>query len=669
MGRRSRKALITREDKDSTMNSFDTEGWMRFDSLRSLTESSDNFDDSTTSFDVIQQSKSTQTKVRIRLHATNLPRQMRHSLAIRRELPTCYAVVTSASNSTSEDVVFGQTETIRDSPHPQWTETMSINYEYGTQLFFNVHIFHVASHDSDIIESGTRSDSIRSLSSRSARKISLGSAKFEVGDVLASPRQTKVGRLKTGGCVICRVETEVSDRSNGALFLFQLAAHTPLTIQADARRSWGHLFHTEPDTILEIARHIPSSSSGQRRHTTSTAADLSTASWMTVWRSQPVRRSLQPTWDSSQVDMGVLCENNDKAMLRVTVLAVQGRRRHAIGHSETTIAHLVEAASKQNQGLLYLSRGRGTTLPVGCLKVLEAEIVRASDMFDEPLIPPDMKRHFSIPTTDDTTQLRDDSETDELYLVADMFAAVASIVEPSPVANLQLFKNYIEKGCDLDCIVAIDFTSSNGDPRLIDSYHYQSDQSMNEYEETISQVIQSLLPYCSSNQFTVWGFGAKFDGVVRHLFQCGENAVVEGVDGILEAYKYVFQNDLIMSGPTEFLQVLQAAGVRAKRYHDAMATTPQYRRYVVLLIITDGSMASFDDTYRKLQVYGNLPLSIIFVGVGRESFQPMYKLCDGTNNATFIELRHHQHNALALGQAAFQLLPIQLCKYMQRHGY
>lgn len=54
----------------------------------------------------------------------------------------------------------------------------------------------------------------------------------------------------------------------------------------------------------------------------------------------------------------------------------------------------------------------------------------------------------------------------------------------------------------------------------------------------------------------MWGFGAKFGGVTRHLFQLGNAETVHGsVEGILDAYKGIFQSDLIMSGPTMFDQV------------------------------------------------------------------------------------------------------------------
>ena len=130
----------------------------------------------------------------------------------------------------------------------------------------------------------------------------------------------------------------------------------------------------------------------------------------------------------------------------------------------------------------------------------------------------------------------------------------------------------------------------------------------------------------------------------------------------------MFQSDLIMSGPTVFRQVLQAAAVRAKRHHDIMRQTPCY---TVLLVITDGTIApaDFDDTRRRLDAYSAMPLSIVFVGVGRSDFHAMYQLCRVSqpgirNNTTFVAFRRHQHNPAALGEAALRNVPAQLCEYM-----
>ena len=59
------------------------------------------------------------------------------------------------------------------------------------------------------------------------------------------------------------------------------------------------------------------------------------------------------------------------------------------------------------------------------------------------------------------------------------------------------------------------------------------------------------------------GFGAKFEGVINHNFQCGSKDEVDGVDGILEAYRNTLKSDLFMSGPTDISEIILESGNRA----------------------------------------------------------------------------------------------------------
>ena len=59
------------------------------------------------------------------------------------------------------------------------------------------------------------------------------------------------------------------------------------------------------------------------------------------------------------------------------------------------------------------------------------------------------------------------------------------------------------------------------------------------------------------------GFGAKLGGVTNHCFQCGSKEEVDGVDGILQAYRDTFRSGLVMSGPTDISEIILKAGDRA----------------------------------------------------------------------------------------------------------
>jgi hypothetical protein len=106
-----------------------------------------------------------------------------------------------------------------------------------------------------------------------------------------------------------------------------------------------------------------------------------------------------------------------------------------------------------------------------------------------------------------------------------------------------------------------------GDPRIPGTLHYSSEISLNDYEETVVGIGNAISVYSSSQEFPVWGFGAKYGGQIRHIFQCGPTGTAKGVEGIIDHYRSVFRTDLIMSGPTDICQVIQAAAARAQNFH------------------------------------------------------------------------------------------------------
>jgi hypothetical protein len=136
------------------------------------------------------------------------------------------------------------------------------------------------------------------------------------------------------------------------------------------------------------------------------------------------------------------------------------------------------------------------------------------------------------------------------------------------LAKQASFEQYVQDGCEVDFCVAVDFTSSNGDPRTAESLHYIYDsESHNDYQEVIQDVGSALLQYSSSEGCKIWGFGAKFEGQVQHIFQCGSTPTVKGIEGIQEAYRSIFATGIVMSGPPVYDSVIQAAAVRSKVYH------------------------------------------------------------------------------------------------------
>jgi hypothetical protein len=602
------------------------------------------------------------TTFQLRLHAANLDRRG----VWKNKLPDSYArIVTNSSvgkhhpdNDTSQQHnrrisdasiascdsataapgdKLGETEVIRQSRNPQWTRTVLLDYEYGSAFFFTVHVLQV-----------------KSKSSKSNETRNLGSALFEVGDILGTRHATKVKRLRDGGCVFCHLEPVVANNINRTVHLHIVARN----LESTAGRLRRSMFHRDPDTVLEIAKRPD---------------DYSLHAWVTVYRSQPVLNSANPEWDAVEMNLGTFCGGTLDRHIRLSIKGVKkGHADELIGMTETTLNHLITAVQRSSIRSLELSgsteengessdrsgghelvlqriikRSHSRMAECGTLKVLQAEIVSPQDIGDCE------------------SSERTNGGLEEVVEVIDVGS-----LRPVSAPIAKRFDGYMNKNCRIDFCVAIDFTSSNGDPREEDSLHYQCDGSLNDYEETITAIGEALDVYSKTKDYSVWGFGAKFGGEVRHVFQCGLTKTVNGVDGIITAYKSMFQNDLTMSGPTDFRSVIQAAAVRARKNH--LSATENSVLYTVLLVITDGIMDNLQETQQKLAAYSEMPLSIVFVGVGRSDFRQMHELCGISGrrcNTTFVDFRRHQHDPSALGEAALQNVPAQLCEYMDMRGF
>lgn len=111
---------------------------------------------------------------------------------------------------------------------------------------------------------------------------------------------------------------------------------------------------------------------------------------------------------------------------------------------------------------------------------------------------------------------------------------------------------------------------TTGDPRKEQSlHHFTRNGSRNEYEECIYQICNVLSTYDSDQRYPVYGFGAKKHGTLSHCFALNETAAaakeVQGVDGILHAYRHAFSSGIAMSKPTNICEVIQEAGKNAQQ--------------------------------------------------------------------------------------------------------
>ncbi|KAM3268861.1 protein BONZAI 1 isoform X1 [Capsicum chacoense] len=240
------------------------------------------------------------------------------------------------------------------------------------------------------------------------------------------------------------------------------------------------------------------------------------------------------------------------------------------------------------------------------------------------------------------------------------------------------FLDYLASGYELNFMVAIDFTASNGNPRLPDSLHYIDPSGRpNAYQRAILDVGEVLQFYDTDKRFPAWGFGARpIDGPVSHCFNLNGSSTyceVEGIQGIMMAYVSALHN-VSLAGPTLFGPVITSAAHIASQ-----SLTNNERKYFVLLIITDGVITDLQETKDALVQAADLPLSILIVGVGGADFKEMEILDadkgDRLESTTgrvavrdivqFVPLRDVQNGDVSVVQSLLAELPSQLLEYMR----
>jgi hypothetical protein len=106
------------------------------------------------------------------------------------------------------------------------------------------------------------------------------------------------------------------------------------------------------------------------------------------------------------------------------------------------------------------------------------------------------------------------------------------------IENNPTMLDYIQGGCELNLIVAVDYTGSNGDPRNPNSLHYTGGGSvMNSYQHAIWEIGNILQEYDHDKNFPMFGFGGVFNGVTSHCFPVNGNPQQPEVR--FDAYIYV----------------------------------------------------------------------------------------------------------------------------------
>lgn len=364
------------------------------------------------------------------------------------------------------------------------------------------------------------------------------------------------------------------------------------------------------------------------------------------------------------MDLEAICNGDLDRSMKIVIWDHRRSGKHKLmGEFETTVQGLLNASRSGNNGdrdIISFSVHRQDNKAAGHCEVMKATIIGGREKRNGT------KNGHSARTAHVTQQMA----------AASLSPTMPSRVPPAMSGPRPEFIDYLTGGCQISLAVAIDFTASNGDPRVPGTPHYfhtAGSKQWNDYEKAIFAVGSILAKYDSDNKFPVWGFGAKYNDRVRHCFQCGTDVEVEGVQGIMDAYRGVFRTPLRMSFPTKFTEVIRTAAGYAQHEQEG-AREEGHLSYTILLILTAGNVEDIQETKKHLIAASKEPLSVVILGIGDTDFSGMEFLDDfdaeheaGRDITKFVEFNDYKsYNALT--EAVLDEIPDQLVDYYYERG-
>lgn len=240
------------------------------------------------------------------------------------------------------------------------------------------------------------------------------------------------------------------------------------------------------------------------------------------------------------------------------------------------------------------------------------------------------------------------------------------------------FVDYLHSGVVINVVVAVDMSNTNGDPQVPNSLHYNNRRIPNEYVVALREAGNVLAAYTTKETFRTYGFGAVLPNEFEtsHCFALTGNTmepVCYGIPGLIETY-YRALNTVAPYEPCLYGPVLEHV-IRTVREDNER----DYRSsYTILLLVTDGDFADFEDVANLICGAADLPLSIVIVGVGNSDFVQLERLdgdeerlcsSDGTPCARdivqFVQFHKHRYNPTQLSREVLDEIPDQLVSYMR----
>ncbi|GKY97057.1 hypothetical protein MPSEU_000664300 [Mayamaea pseudoterrestris] len=599
---------------------------------------------------------STSTRLQLHLRAKDL-KNLQKSVLGRNTVSHPFCVVTVRGDSPdNQPHIVGQTEVIFKSLSPSWSRTIFLDgYKFGVPYYIEIGVFDFDANstgktDVELARMDLHSQTVltKNAGTRELMRTGtfphkvMGTALLEVGQILASRGNLASKSLQTGGQVYAHIErcssaSHSHGKDGGAQVMsFQLQAKSLQNVQTLGRTS---------SPFFELYRKVDRPTG---------------ATWISVYRSNVVKSDLNPLWTEVTLDMEATCNGDLSRAMKVIVWDHRRTGKHKlIGEFETSMKGFAQAKLSDDAmdggdevGFTLMRQGNET----GIVLVADATLIggsggKASDKDDSSTVESSSHNGGANPISSNHGKKKSKSSR--------------------RTRRRPEFVDYLSSGCQISLAVAIDFTASNGDPRQPGTPHYfhpSDSKEWNDYEKAIFAVGSILAKYDSDQKFPIWGFGAKYRDVVRHCFQCGTEVEVEGVQGIMDAYRGVFRTPLTMSFPTRFDAVIETAAAYA-RHEQEVAEQEGKLSYTILLILTAGNVENVRETKQQLMEASEDPLSVVIVGIGEADFAGMQFLDDfdpatdsGRDITKFVRFTDYR-SFNSLTEAVLDEIPDQLVSY------
>lgn len=196
-------------------------------------------------------------KVRLYLRAAGLPR----SLTNQQPDTKCRISIGDYDNDTS----YYETEIVYKSNHPRYTTSFPLDYEYGSKLLIFVFVYAVGGSNISTSISFAKHKQHKDNNNNTAGLKLIGSAMFNVQDVLGMKYQLKARRLHKGGTIYAHIEQEFASTTSAIpRSIHELASNNDsqiLTLRLRAKslvhtrnRFTPSTLRSKPDTYFEVSR-------------------------------------------------------------------------------------------------------------------------------------------------------------------------------------------------------------------------------------------------------------------------------------------------------------------------------------------------------------------------------------------------------------------------------